>query len=496
MWFTLVFGLLIALGQSPVSWPLVSVVALWAIVAVFLGVTTQKQALLLGWVAGVGYFAGTNFWIVEPFLVDFKRHGWMARFALALFAGGLALFWAAAFWVSFRLGASFNRRLTAWVFALAAVEMLRSYVFGGYPWGLLGYIWVETPAIQLVAYIGPHGLSFATLCLVTLPLMQGRVRGFPLGLALSIAVAASVFGLGYARLNQIAILPEKPLTLRLIQPNAPQHEKWDPDKWRVFYERQLALTAAPSATPLDLVIWPETAVPFWMDDQPVAQNRIAASAGDATIILGMRRLAGQRFYNSLVVLNQDGTSQAIYDKSHLVPFGEYIPFGNTLAKFGIHGLASDAGAGFSSGAGPRLLSLNLPNRPAPSSFLPLICYEVIFPHLVTQTKTRPDWILEITNDAWFGKISGPFQHLSQARIRAIEQGVPLIRVANTGVSAIIDAHGKLVSQLEFGATGSLDGTIPGYLPTTLYRKTSDLPIALLLLIGIALLVQAARRKRD
>ena len=479
-------GLLTALGQSPVSWPLVSLFGLWFAILLFGQSGSTRKAALTGWLFGTGYFAGTLFWIVEPFLVDVHRDGWMAPFALVLMAIGLALFWAVGFALASALGTGKRTRIIALIAFFGLAEMARSSLLTGFPWGLLGYIWIETPLMQLDAIMGPHGMGMLTIALAALPhLFHVPSRG----ILVASGVFLAAYGGGMLRENTGAPLPGPDVNLRLIQPNAPQAQKWDPDYAPMFFRRQLQLSAAPAKTPPDLVIWPEAAVTFALDRQPELQKIIADAAGpNARTVLGIRREDRPRFYNSMAVLGHDGRARAVYDKRHLVPFGEYIPAASILSRFGIHGLADTEGGGFSPGGDARLLDLGDLGQ-----VLPLICYEAIFPALSMHSGTRPDWILQITNDAWFGRIAGPQQHLAQARARAIEQGLPLVRVANTGISAVIDAKGHIIAKLGLGQEGKLDAPLPDRIAPTPYSKTGDWPVLAALLA--LLLIPVGRRAR-
>lgn len=477
----LFLGALTALGHSPFDLPVATLGGLLGVFWLFGSVTAAKEAAFAGWITATGYFAATVYWIVNPFLVDAARHGWMAPFALLFMATGLALFWALAFWAAYASGANTRRRAVALVLCLTLAELARSYVLTGFPWGLIGYVWIDTSVAQWAAWIGPHGLGLLTMTIVGIPAFGAWSRQ---GALLGVTALAAVWATGFAsNLLWAPSLPEAQLRLRLVQPNAPQHEKWDPAYAAHFYRRQLALTSAAANEPLDLVIWSETAVPFWLGDQPDALRVISAAAGSETrVILGAVRGDGPKAYNSMALLGSDGSVEQVYDKSRLVPFGEYIPFGDFLAGFGIHGIAASEGQGFSSGPGSRLLDLGKAGK-----VLPLICYEAIFPQLVNSWTERPDWILQITNDAWFGHVAGPQQHLVQARMRAIEQGLPLVRVANTGISAVINAKGAIVSKLDLDTAGALDAPLPGVRPRTLYSYTGDLPVFLLAIFGLILI---------
>lgn len=473
-WRRLVLGFLagaaLAGAQAPLSWPILLFVGLPVLFRLLDGCRGPIGGALLGWAAGLGYFAADLFWIVEPFMVDAARFGWMAPFALAGMAGGLALFWAAAFGLARAVwppGPSRVLVLAAlWTFA----DYARAHVLTGFPWGLPAYAWIETPVAQTAALFGPHVLGFLTL-----------VAGLSLGLAtwrgaaMAAALVAAGWTLGMVRLAAPAPERAEPVIVRLVQPNARQEEKWLPGKDAEFFQRLIDLTRAPADPMPDVTLWPETAVSFVLDDDPAAQALAAAATGPAgRLITGIRRVElwpqGQVWFNSLAVLAPDGAEQGIYDKHHLVPFGEYIPKAGLVARLGIPGLETLTGGGFSPGPGPRLVA-----PPGLPPFLPLICYEAIFPDGARAPGGRPEWIVQLTNDAWFGEVSGPYQHLAQARARAIEQGVPLARAANTGISAMIDARGEIVESLGLGRAGYIDVALPGALPPTLYFMLGDWP---------------------
>ncbi len=472
-----------ALGQSPVSWPVALFLAGPVLFWLWEATDGSRAAFWTGWVAGLGYFAAALFWIVEPFLVDVPRHGWMAPFALLFLAGGLGLFWAVPFGLAHWAlrGAGGIARVAGLASLWAMSDYARSHVLTGFPWALPAYSWVETPVIQAAALFGPHLLGGLTLAAALAPGV-GLLRG---GIA-----AGALVGLGWvygAIVLSIPVVPRaEPITVRLVQPNAEQHLKWRPDMQQMFYERHLAATRA---EPLpDVTIWSETAVPFVLGHADALQAQVAEAAGpDGRVILGIQRLGDRSdrrdWYNSLAVLNPDGSPYAVYDKHHLVPFGEYIPLAGLIARFGLPRLTALTGGGFRAGPGPRIVEV--PDLPP---FLPLICYEAIFPHGMDAPGPRPDWIVQVTNDAWFGTLTGPYQHLAQARVRAIEQGLPLARTANTGISAMIDARGRIAQSIGLGEAGHLDVDLPAALPPPPYAQTGDLPSLIVLLVCLGLTV--------
>ena len=476
-------GAIAAFGQAPYDLPLVLFAAL---VGVFWLYRAQSgnagRAALLGWGFGFGYFLHALQWIVSPFMVDVARHGWMAPFALILLAAGMALFWGLAFGAARWFA---PRRGWALVVTWAAVELLRAYIFTGFPWAMPAQALVGVMAGQGLAWVGPYALNLWLFAIAALLVLRGPlpVRLGQGALALSMAL--------------LLVLPPQappaPLTdsvVRLVQPNAAQRDKWNPDTFEFYFKRQLDYTAAapkdPAAAP-DLVIWPETAIPWALDMAGSALAEIGA-ASDAPVVMGVQRRENMRYYNSLVVLDADGAVDQLYDKHHLVPFGEYMPMGDLMAQFGIHGLAAQEGNGYSSGPGARLLDLG-----ALGAGLPLICYEAVFAHDVNAAPTRPAFLMQVTNDAWFGKAAGPKQHLAQARMRAIEQGLPMARAANTGISAMIDPWGRVIASLPLNSEGYVDAPLPKPLASTLYSRSGDLPLALLLALFLGGMAVLRRR---
>ena len=476
-------GAYLGLGQVPFSLVWLAVPALVCALALFLTTTDPRTAFWRGWAVGVGYAALTMFWIVEPFLVDLARHGWMAPFALLFMAAGFGVFWGAGFAVArWAMPTGANSPLPL-VIAWSAVEMLRSYALTGFPWGLLAYTWIETPVYQVASVLGPHGLNLATLALGALVILIWRSRHRIGGTLALVAASAAVFvGAGWIQNQPVASDTARPV-VRLIQPNAPQDQKWDPAMMPVFYARQIALSAEPANPAPDLVVWPEVAVPFLLDDPGAPFWEISGAAGDVPVIIGAQRLDGAQAYNSVAVLGEGGEITARYDKHHLVPIGEYLPLAGLMNRIGLQPLTAQYGFGYTAGPGPRVLDLGDLGR-----VLPMICYEAIFPHELRRVSQRPDWLLLLTNDAWFGALAGPYQHLAQARARSIELGLPMVRVANTGVSAMIDARGRITGALPLGVSGRIDLALPPPLLPTVYARAGDWPAFLVIALGLAVLL--------
>ncbi|MCR8826250.1 apolipoprotein N-acyltransferase [Pseudosulfitobacter koreensis] len=465
-------GAVMALGQAPVDRPVPMLIALLVSFLLYRGAARAGRAGLVGFLIGFAYFILSLSWLTEPFQIDAARYGWMAPFALAGMAALLAAFWALAF--------ALARRARAGVLGLALLwplaELARGYLFTGFPWGMLPQGLLDTPAAQALAWVGPHGLM---LVLCAGAAMMAQLMDRPL-LVLPPAVAALASVLWPMTLPAPQMTPH---LVRLVQPNAPQEEKFDPDSVPIFLNRMLNATEADPQP--DLVVWPETAVPYLLEYAQPVFDQIAIAARGAPVVLGIQRRDLDWYYNSLVVVNADAEVTDIYDKHHLVPFGEYMPLTELAAKLGLRGLAEAAG-GYGSGPGPRMIDLGDLGQA-----LPLICYEAVFAQDVAAAPVRPAFLIQITNDAWFGQRAGPQQHLAQARMRAIEQGLPMARAANTGISAMIGPRGQILESLPLGVAGHVDAPLPVALNPTLYARTGDFPVLVLLLVGWGVLL--ARR---
>ncbi|WP_113913510.1 apolipoprotein N-acyltransferase [Roseovarius dicentrarchi] len=463
-------GAAAALGQAPWGlWPM-TVIAFAGVYGCFSVAIGWRRAVWLGLAAGTGYFAVALSWIIEPFLIDVARHGWMAPFALVFSAVGFALFWAGAQGIARRLGGG----VILWAVLLTLSEALRGWLWTGFPWAQPGHVLISTPMLHWASVGGALLLTFAVL------IAGAALWHLTLGRRIAGGAALAVLGALFlaAPLSGPAPLPgpDAPI-VRLVQPNVPQAEKWDPAHMQDHFDRQMRFTHAGGVP--DLIVWPETSVPGLLNHAGEILDAIAGAARGAPVVLGVQRAEGARYFNSLLLLDGQGNQSALYDKHHLVPFGEYVPFGDLLGRFGIRGLAQQAGYGYSPGPGARLIDMG-----PLGSALPLICYEGVFARDVAAAPGRADFMLLITNDAWFGQLSGPFQHLAQARLRSAEQGLPMIRAANTGVSAVIDAAGQITADIGLGQAGYLDVALPPPAPPTLYARRGDWPaLALLALLG-------------
>jgi apolipoprotein N-acyltransferase len=467
-------GAAAGLGQAPASLWWAMLLALVAVMALF----RRGAGFAEGWAFGAGHFGLALRWITEPFQVEADVYGWMAPFALVLAAGGFALFWGAAFWGARRWRLGLLGLVALW----AGAEALRSLILTGFPWGLIGHAFIGTPIEQLAALGGAHGLTLLMLGLAA--------TVATLGASWRLILPAGALALLWVALDPGAAPPPDPDAplIRIVQPNVPQVEKWDPALMPGHVDRLMALSGGQRRA--DLVVWPESALTELLEPGGLTLRAARAATGGAPLAFGVVREEGGRYFNSLALLDGGGAVAAVYDKAHLVPFGEYVPLGDLLARFGVRGMAQSQGDGFSPGTGGALMDL-----PGIGPARPLICYEGIFAEELPVRGERPRLLLLVTNDAWFGLRAGPLQHFALGRLRAIEQGLPLVRSANTGVSAMIDGRGRVLARLPLREAGSIEAPLPPALAPTPYARAGNLP-ALLLTGALALLAVARRRRLD
>ncbi len=480
-WVAILLGAGAALGHAPWSlWPLTILCFIgffwWNGDASVRGKRAQFQRF---WFFGFVYFAVSMSWIIEPFLVDAAAHGWMAPFVLVFMAGGLAVFWGLA-GLAHPYGGAF-----ASASALGVAEWMRGHVLTGFPWGMPAYGVVDTGFIQWFAILGPYGVTIALFLISALIAVALRARKFGW---IAAATCAGAIAVALPLLQAERTDAASDYVVRLIQPNAQQSQKWDPQYAPIFYKRLLDATAD-GARP-DLIIWPESAIAALLNYAPDMIADIEQAAGETPVVFGALRFDEADQLKNALVLLQAGAEMQIYDKSHLVPFGEYLPLESFLRPLGLGFFYELFGGAFTPGPAPRVLELYDGKR-----FLPLICYELIFPNLVRGTNERPDFIVQITNDAWFGTVSGPYQHLAQARARAVENGVPVVRVANTGVSAVIAPDGLVTAHLPLDQFGVLNAYLPVAEKPTVYARLGDIFVPIFCLIGL-LLAWIERRNKN
>ncbi len=460
-----------------------------------------KCAGVIGFWFGFGYFLTGLYWIAEAFLVEPWRHGWLIPFVMTFLPGGMALFFAAAAVLAMLLWRPGPARVFALAIAFFLAEFARGHVLTGLPWNLIGYgLAANPPLMQLASIFGIYALSLLAVLLFASPFAiwapegSGLARGKGAGLLALGLVVAFLAGTIWGDMRLAAAVPSNTqVRLRIVQGDVDQANKWRPENSTEIFSEYLDLTKSGGATPgldgISLVIWPETAVPFLLADSSDALLAIADLLPEGTTLLAgsarlvdsrdaQGRLTAERIYNGLLVIDDKGQILGSYDKIHLVPFGEYLPYQDFMESLGIMQLTGVRG-GFSAGSGPRLLAV--PGAPPAS---PLICYEIIFPDDVTDRVQRPGWLLNVTNDAWFGTSAGPHQHFHQAQLRAVEQGLPVARAANTGISAIIDPYGRVVAELGLGKEGVVDGLLPKALPPTPFVRWGSLIEGLILLVAL------------
>jgi len=489
----LLLGVLAAASLPPVDMTPVLLISFPGLVWLTDGNTGYRSAFALGWSFGFGFFLAGLYWIAAALFVDIAQFWWLVPFAVAGVPAGLAIFTGTALLVShalcrlLRLGGT--GRVLALVLCWCGAEWLRGHILTGFPWNLIGYAWSGAfpgalALLQFASLTGIYGLSLLTVLVACLPARLGDFSGrrsFALIAVVALIALPASWGAWRLANGHPGDVPN--VTLRLVQPSIPQTMKQDPAALLGNFRRLFALSTSPATEPPTAIIWPEDAAPPFLDRDGGARQALAqAVPQNGYIITGTTRTdpapePPMHVWNSMVAVDHDGNIRASYDKFHLVPFGEYVPLRGILPMQKITPGAID----FSAGPGPR--TITLPGLPP---FSPLICYEAIFPNAVVDPAHRPDWLLNITDDAWYGFTSGPFQHLAIARLRAIEEGLPLARAGDNGVSAMFDPYGRVTARLALDDVGVLDVKLPEPLPPTPYSRLGDIPF-----FGAMLLIMAA-----
>jgi len=472
-----------------------------------------RSGFFRGWLAGVGYFAVSTWWIAEPFLVDVKSHGWMAPFGVLAMGGGLALFWGLAGLAYRALKPEGAWKVLVFAGCFAAVEWLRGHVLTGFPWNLPGETWrAGSMPSQAAALVGAYGLTWITLVLGAafgVAMLKVGRQEKAAALVFGLAALAGLYGYGGVRLHASPTAtpgPDAP-RIRIVQADIDQKDKWKPENLRLIFDTYAGLTRRSAERRPDIVVWPEGALPAVIDDLlgpdsiygPLLRDTVDQGQ---TLLMGANRAeltpeGDVRYFNSLVAFRREGGGlrvTGVYDKHRLVPFGEYLPLGETATKLGVRSLVHMP-EDFTAGPPPRPLApWGVP------ALQPLICYEALFPGFTRagaqREGVRPTWILNISNDAWFGRTSGPLQHLNIASYRAIEEGLPIVRSTPTGVSAVIDAYGRVLpdARLDLGELGVIDAPLPPSLEPTLFHRVGNVPFAIMLAAS-ALAALAARVRR-
>ncbi|MBI1779232.1 MAG: apolipoprotein N-acyltransferase [Proteobacteria bacterium] len=454
------------------------------------GAAGSAGAFLAGWWFGFGYFVLGLYWIANALIVDGWTFAWAVPFAVAGLPAVLGLFTGAALWLVWRTRWQGAARVLALALAWTALEWLRGHVLTGFPWNLIGYAWADWLWVaEAASVIGAYGLSLITVAVAAMPALLARPRG---RVAVMIALAGLflIAGAGWLRLEGAGEADVAGVRLRLVQGNVPQHLKFVPEQQAATLARYVELSMRPGDAPITHVIWPETALPYPVvrDPRPIPILGQALPRGGALITGAIRvtppGLQPWQVWNGLLVFDEEGRQVAGYDKVHLVPFGEYQPLRRLFpASWTLVGEVD-----FSTGAG--LERLLIPGAPPAGA---LICYEAIFPGQVVNEGARPAWLVNLTNDAWYGRSTGPYQHFAIARMRTIEEGLPLVRVANTGISGVVDAYGRVRARLGLDREGVIDSPLPGALATApLYARWGD---TMCVLLGLGMLLAGAGIER-
>lgn len=455
---------------------------------------------VLGWSFGFGYFLAGLWWIGSAFLVEADKYAWLMPLAVLAMPLGLAFFTGLGTALAAALWTDRSHRILLLAACLTLSDWLRGNVLTGFPWNSFGYAVSDNLVLSQVASVfGIYGLGFLVLCICAAPAILADARPLKQRLgavAVAGALLVSIAGYGFVRLGSAAN-DVADLDVRIIQPSIDQKDKWQPELRDRIFQTYLDMSEAPLGGSARvgvprLVVWPESAVPFLLTQEPGALLRIAGVLGEnAELATGAIRVEagedGSHYYNSIFKVSSSGDITGLYDKVRLVPFGEFIPFKDVLKRIGVSNLAGPM-EGFEAGYSRRSLK-----TAGSFSFLPMICYEIIFPVEVPERNKIPEFLLNVTNDAWFGRTPGPYQHFAQARMRTIETGIPLIRAANTGVSAIVDGYGRVIHKLSIFEKGVIDGNLPQRIDRTIYGSFGDI-FVIIAMLSIVVFTVVSRDK--
>lgn len=483
-WLSFVLGGLAALAMPPFQTWIILPFAFSGFLIVLENIKTPKHAFWLGWVFGFAYFLGGLYWMGNgPRTVGM----WLAvPFAAVGVPLGLAFFPALATLFTYRFTQTPLARAFAFTAFWSMAEWLRGHILTGLPWNLLGYTW-DTSLLQFTSIVGIYGLSALTTLVASI--FASRHKGWIISVSLGFLALGFWGDYRITQAQGLASSPSQEINLRIVQASIPQQTKWLVEHFQENLSRYMALSHLPAERPLSAIIWPESSVTsFVKEASPLANILSEAAPPGGLVIFGAPREIGDQLRTSMISLNSNARILGAYDKAHLVPFGEYMPFRSILTikklTYGDRDYTP----------GPGIQTLHLPGLPSVS---PLICYEAIFPHAVIDGRDRPYWMLNITNDAWYGHSSGPYQHLQIVRVRAIEEGIPLVRSANNGISAVINSFGQILHRLELDEIGFIDFTLPKRLNyVTLYQRWGDLLFAGIVVALLALALTNRPRQKQ
>ena len=494
----LLLGALSTLAMPPLGWFPFLMIGLSGLYILTVQSSTRLTSFLIGLTFGFGYHVAGLYWVGNALLVDGNPYVWAWPLAVAGLPALLSFFNGFACLLARHFSAPASRSgFFAFIAWISFFEFARSFAFTGFPWNLYGHAWVSVlPVLQILSVSDVYWLTAFTVALFALPgfLFAGSAtrRSKVFISTFLCALFVGIVAFGWTRLATPPPAPAQ-ANIHLVQANIPQSEKWDREKMWEHLVARINLTRPDQGARTGIptyIIWAETALSEWLYEQPrttaVIDEVLAQYTGPVYLVTGFLREYPQakRHYNSMIMIEPSKTVSNVYDKKHLVPFGEYIPFQkwiplDPVAKF----------RGFSGGVGP--LSMLSPDG---LSYSPMICYEIIFSGRVVDPLDRPDFIINVTNDSWYGKTAGPYQHMAQAVFRAIEEGLPIVRAAETGISGVIDPYGRIIEQsdlfVEYEKTVALPGKIMLSRADAFYRQ-----VLLLVLLFSVVMIGYLRRSR-
>ena len=436
---------------------------------------TKVQAFFTGWSFAFGFFVFGLYWIAASMFVDIKHFWWAVPFSVAGLPAFFALYYGIAAVIARKIGLSGIKGAVTFGLLWFLADYARGHMFTGFPWNLTGYAFSGVlPVLQVTSVIGIYGLTLITAIAACLPAsLENKSKSACVVFAASIVLFIAMAVGGEIRLQTTEVKMTPDVRVRLVQPNISQSTKWRNSERESNFNKLIELSEAPGEKPITHIFWPETASTYYLSEDAFYREEIAARIpAAAAVITGVIRRQSDidgntRLYNSLSVVDGLGRLVAGYDKSHLVPFGEFMPLRKIIP---LHALAA-SDIDFTPGPGPQSLRvLGLP------LFSPLICYEAIFSGEVIDRDDRPDFMVNLTNDGWYGNTTGPYQHFAITRVRAIEEGMPLLRIANTGISGVTDPLGRVQKRLGLGKQGVIDSDLPMALPLTFFAKKHEIPV--------------------